>query len=51
MPEARIPLWRNLYLQVLVAIALGVLVGWLRWRLPKLLNHIRNARESKRFRA
>ena len=29
MAETRIPLWRNLYLQVLVAIALGVLVGWL----------------------
>ena len=29
LAETRIPLWRNLYLQVLVAIALGVLVGWL----------------------
>ena len=29
MAEARRPFWRTLYLQVLVAIALGVLVGWL----------------------
>jgi len=29
MTEARRPFWRTLYFQVLVAIALGVLVGWL----------------------
>ena len=29
MTEARRPLWKSLYVQVLVAIALGVLVGWL----------------------
>jgi len=29
MADARPPLWRNLYVQVLVAIALGALVGWL----------------------
>src|SRR5687767_5878895 len=29
MAEARRPFWRTLYFQVLVAIALGVLVGWL----------------------
>src|SRR5689334_21702732 len=29
MAEARRPLWRSLYVQVLIAIALGVLVGWL----------------------
>ena len=29
MTDARRPLWRNLYIQVLAAIALGVLVGWL----------------------
>ncbi|MGQ0558660.1 MAG: dicarboxylate/amino acid:cation symporter [Sphingosinicella sp.] len=28
-PQQRRPLWRTLYFQVLVAIALGVLVGWL----------------------
>ncbi|HEV2865344.1 MAG TPA: cation:dicarboxylase symporter family transporter, partial [Allosphingosinicella sp.] len=28
MAEARRPFWRTLYFQVLVAIALGVLVGW-----------------------
>jgi len=29
MAEARRPLWKSLYVQVLIAIALGVLVGWL----------------------
>ena len=29
MTEPRRPLWKSLYVQVLVAIALGVLVGWL----------------------
>ena len=29
MAEARRPFWRTLYFQVLVAIALGVLIGWL----------------------
>src|SRR3954468_19095793 len=29
MTEARRPLWKSLYVQVLVAITLGVLVGWL----------------------
>ena len=29
MAEARRPLWKNLYFQVLVAILLGVFVGWL----------------------
>ena len=29
MAEARLPFWRSLYFWVLVAIALGVLVGWL----------------------
>jgi aerobic C4-dicarboxylate transport protein len=29
MTEARRPIWKSLYVQVLVAIALGVLVGWL----------------------
>jgi aerobic C4-dicarboxylate transport protein len=29
MAEGRRPLWRSLYFQVVVAIALGVLVGWL----------------------
>ena len=29
MEQARRPIWRSLYFQVLVAIALGVLVGWL----------------------
>jgi aerobic C4-dicarboxylate transport protein len=29
MTEARRPLWKSLYIQVLVAVALGVLVGWL----------------------
>ena len=29
MEQARRPFWRTLYFQVLVAIALGVLVGWL----------------------
>ena len=29
MAEVRRPLWKSLYFQVLVAIALGVLVGWL----------------------
>jgi aerobic C4-dicarboxylate transport protein len=29
MTEARRPLWKSLYVQVLIAIALGVLVGWL----------------------
>jgi aerobic C4-dicarboxylate transport protein len=29
MPDAHRPLWKSLYLQVLVAVALGVLVGWL----------------------
>src|SRR4051794_17296138 len=29
MPESRRPLWKNLYVQVLAAVAFGVLVGWL----------------------
>ena len=29
MPEARRPIWKSLYVQVLIAVALGVLVGWL----------------------
>src|SRR3954468_16844269 len=29
MTEARRPLWKSLYVQVLVAVTLGVLVGWL----------------------
>ena len=29
MAEAQQPIWRSLYFQVLVGIALGVLVGWL----------------------
>jgi aerobic C4-dicarboxylate transport protein len=29
MAERRRPWWRNLYVQVLIAIALGILVGWL----------------------
>ena len=29
MAETRRPLWKNLYFQVLVAVALGVLTGWL----------------------
>jgi len=29
MAETRRPLWKSLYLQVLIAVALGVLVGWL----------------------
>src|SRR3954471_19286687 len=29
MPESHRPLWKNLYVQVLIAVALGVLVGWL----------------------
>ena len=29
MTEARRPLWKSLYFQVLVAVALGVLVGWI----------------------
>jgi aerobic C4-dicarboxylate transport protein len=29
MTQARRPLWKSLYVQVLVAVALGVLVGWL----------------------
>jgi aerobic C4-dicarboxylate transport protein len=28
MPEPRLSLWRNLYVQVLIAVVLGVLVGW-----------------------
>lgn len=29
MTDARRPIWKNLYIQVLIAVALGVLVGWL----------------------
>jgi aerobic C4-dicarboxylate transport protein len=29
MTEARRPLWKSLYVQVLIAVALGVLVGWI----------------------
>ncbi|MGZ2412264.1 aerobic C4-dicarboxylate transport protein [Sphingomonas sp. F9_3S_D5_B_2] len=29
MTEARRPLWRSLYVQVLIAVALGIVVGWL----------------------
>jgi aerobic C4-dicarboxylate transport protein len=29
MAEARRPVWKSLYVQVLIAVALGVLVGWL----------------------
>ena len=29
MTEARRPLWKSLYVQVLIAVALGVLVGWM----------------------
>ena len=29
MAEARRPLWKNLYFQVVVAVVLGVAVGWL----------------------
>jgi aerobic C4-dicarboxylate transport protein len=29
MTEARRPLWKSLYFQVLIAVALGVLVGWM----------------------
>jgi aerobic C4-dicarboxylate transport protein len=29
MAEARRPIWKSLYFQVLVAVALGILVGWL----------------------
>ena len=35
MAQARRPVWRTLYFQVLVAIALGVLVGWLVPRLRR----------------